>query len=149
MYSNAYANNCWCQPTGTMMASGVTTAPYTSGYADPNAMSSGALTNDKTRLRVEVPTAETKIWVDQHLVQSSGTQRSIDMPVTSSSPQKVTITAQWWKDGREVVRKKEVDIRGGQEATVTFTDADAGMPGEQIQTNPTPPDQNRLNPDQP
>lgn len=150
VYSNAYVNNCCCQPTGTMMASGMMAAPYTSGYADPNAMTSSnaSLTADKTRLRVQVPTAETQIWVDQHLVQSSGTNRSIDMPYSTTSPQKVTITAQWMKDGREVVRKKEVELRGGQEATIQFSDAE--VVGEQIQTSPNGvPDASRPNPDKP
>jgi uncharacterized protein (TIGR03000 family) len=139
-----------------MVASGVTTPPYTSAYADPNAVvpsTGGALTGDKVRLRVQVPTAETRIWVDQHLVQSMGTDRSIDIPFSSTSAQKVTITAQWMKDGREVVRKKEVDLRGGQEATVSFTDAESSAPGvdgEQIPANPNPlPDVNRPKPDKP
>lgn len=150
MYSSAYVNNCCCQPTGTMMASGVASMPSTSAYADPNAMNNGALTGNSTRVRVQVPTAETQIWVDQHLVQSSGTDRSINMPLNSASAQRVTITAQWLKDGHEVVRKKEVEIRGGQEATVNFTDSDAMAPGELIQTNPNnTPDLNRPNPDKP
>jgi hypothetical protein len=151
-YQGSYA---YSSPVYTNMYATTTTAapPYVAGYRDPNTITpsdpGAPLTNDKTRLRVEVPTADTKIWVDQNFVQSTGIQRSIDMPFTSTSPQKVTITAQWWKDGREVVRKKDVDIRGGQEATVTFTDADAGLPGERIPTNPPTPDLNRLNTDKP
>lgn len=138
MNSNAYAN-CCSQPAGTMVVTGMAPAPYTTAYGDPNLIpqpNAGTSIRDKVRMSVQVPTADTRIWVDQQFVQSSGTNRAIDVPLTTA--QRVTVTAQWMKDGREVVRKKEVALRSGQDATVSFSDADVmapAVPGDSIQGN--------------
>lgn len=138
-YSYGYANNNCCAPGGTMVAMGMAPAPYTAAYEDPNAvvpLNSGSLTGDKTRMRVQVPTSEARVWVDQQFVPASGTERSIDVPLSVPGGQKVTVTVQWVKDGRDVVRKKDVTVRSGQEASVIFSDADALA--EQILSNPAP-----------
>jgi uncharacterized protein (TIGR03000 family) len=146
MYSNAYASSCSCQQTGGY-ASNTYPMPMgggtTSGYGDPNQFGNvqfsiagaGAVAADKARVRIQLPTAETRLWINNQQVQPGSTDRSFDISLPANQPMKYTLTAQWVKDGREVVRKKEVEIRQGQESTVAFSDADEAA-SEQVPTNP-------------
>jgi uncharacterized protein (TIGR03000 family) len=168
VYSTGYASACTCQPTGYASTYPVPMGGGTvSGYGDPNqygtvqysAAGTGAIPADKARLRVQVPTAETLLWVNNQQVQMGGTDRSADVALMNNQSQKFTLTAQWVKDGRQIVRKKEVELRPGQESTVTFSDADEAGVSEQIPSNPnvspTPvnppirPDNNLPKPDRP
>ena len=66
--------------------------------------------------------------------QFSGMDRVIDVTLNPSQATKYTLTAQWVKDGREVVRKKEVELLPGQETKVAFSDMDSGS--NSVPTNP-------------
>jgi uncharacterized protein (TIGR03000 family) len=127
---------------------------YSTGYGDPNqttapplhggAQASGAIAPDRGRLRVQVPASDVRLWVNNQFVQLSGTERVFDVGVTGGQPQRMTLTAQWIKDGREVVRKKEVDVRPGQETSVTIDESDdasrpQGEPVPVTPSNPIPP----------
>jgi hypothetical protein len=123
---------------------------YSTGYGDPNqtaapplhggTQASGTIAPDRGRLRVQVPTPDVRLWVNNQVVQLGGTERVFDVGVTGGS-QKMTLTAQWMKDGREIVRKKEVDVRPGQETPVTIDESDdSSTPkGEPVPVTPNPP----------
>jgi uncharacterized protein (TIGR03000 family) len=167
MSSNMYAS-CGCQsggggyvstnpmPMGTGQVQMGTGYPgYTTGYGDTTQFGmvqysqagTGAIPSDKSRLQIRVPSADARLWINNQQIQVGGAERALDVAVPSGQAQKYTLTAQWVKDGREVVRKKEVEVRPGQETTVMFSDSeqDAGVSNEQIPVNPTTPP----NPNQP
>jgi len=184
MYGNSYA--CGGQQGGSYGGYASYPMPMGGGYVmgtgEPNmflnitSSTNTQLTAEKARLRIQVPTADARLWVNNQMIQMGGTDRSLDItlgnavqtqsnypPTTppvpnqqvNPQPQKFTITAQWVKDGREVVRKKEVEVKAGQESTVTFSDNEALAPDqngngntEQIQTNPNalPPNPNGTTP---
>jgi uncharacterized protein (TIGR03000 family) len=136
MYANTYPN--------PIVSSG-----STSGYVDPNQFQNqmnavqfsiagtGTIANDKGRLHVQVPTNDARLWINNQQILTNGADRSLDVALPSSQMQRYTLTAQWTKDGREVVRKKDVELRPGQESTVSFSDADvSGTTGEQLHNNP-------------
>jgi len=123
--------------TGNPMFGG----PSASGYADPLGISAatGPITGDKARVRIHVPGPDARLWINNQMVQTGGSERVFDLPVNGGQAQKVTLTAQWMKDGREVVRKKEIDLRPGQEVDVTIRENDAATSnGEQLPVNPNP-----------
>jgi uncharacterized protein (TIGR03000 family) len=142
-YSNMYASGC--QSTGpvstypTPMGGG-----YTTGYGDPRQFGvvqfseagTGAIASDKGRLRIHVPMPDARLWINNQQIQMGGADRTLDVSLASNQSQKYTLTAQWTKDGREIVRKKEVEVRPGQESTVTFSDTDDAGGSEQIPSNP-------------
>jgi len=172
-----YSSSCGCQSGGggyvsaypmpmgggqMPMGSGYVQGGYTTGYGDMSQFGNqagfvqysqatgGAIASDKSRLHIRVPSADARLWINNQQVQVGGAERALDVAVGSGQQQqKYTLTVQWIKDGREVVRKKEVDARPGQETTVTFSDSDqdAGVSNnEQLPVNPNP---NQVNPNQP
>jgi uncharacterized protein (TIGR03000 family) len=136
------------------MGGGYAQGGYTTGYGDMNQFGAqggfvqysqatgGAIASDKSRLHVRVPSAEARLWINNQQIQVGGAERALDIAVAAGQQQqKYTLTVQWVKDGREVVRKKEVEIRPGQETTVTFSDSDQDAAvgnNEQLPVNPNP-----------
>jgi hypothetical protein len=145
MYSDGYA---YSGPVynGTMYGgstySGNMYGPTSGGYAMGNATSGYADANlgivhfeiaggdtvgaNKGRLRINMPSNDARLWINNQQAQFSGTDRVIDVTLNPSQATKYTLTAQWVKDGREVVRKKEVELLPGQETKIAFSDMDAG-----------------------
>jgi hypothetical protein len=146
MYSNGYSYS-GPMSNGTVysgpmyngnMYNGPTNGGYvmgnaTSGYADPSLgvvqfdiASGDTIAANKARLRLHMPSNDARLWINNQQPQYNGIDRVIDVTLNPNQATKFTLTAQWVKDGREVVRKKEVELLPGQETKVTFSDMDAG-----------------------
>lgn len=95
-------------------------------YAGPSNLGSTAM------VRVEVPTADCKVWFDGTATQQQGHSRVFQSPpLDSGKTYSYTVKASWMDNGKEMTREKTVDVQPGQEATVVFS-ADR-------ETIPTPP----------
>lgn len=123
-YSNypIYSGNTYSQPgyynnSGYVVDSQTYQQPSTSEslYAMPAAQ------GGKARLRVTVPTPETKLMVNGAATSQTGLDRIFESPNLEGGRQHTyTLEAVWTVNGQEVVRKQDVNVVPGQETTVTF-----------------------------
>jgi uncharacterized protein (TIGR03000 family) len=152
MYVSGYVDPCAC-PTTTVAGYTMPGTTYAAGYGDPSmygrqtapppmhgGQASGAIAPDRGRLRVQVPAPDARLWLNNQMIQLGGAERVFDVGVAGGQPQKMTLTVQWVKDGREIVRKKEVEVRPGQEVTVNIqeTDTEFAPNGERVPVTPNP-----------
>ena len=70
---------------------------------------------------------------------NSAAASAIDVTLNNNQQTKYTLTAQWFKDGREVVRKKDVELQPGQETRIAFGDSDSATNGTELNSNPVTP----------
>jgi uncharacterized protein (TIGR03000 family) len=125
--------------------------PTTSAYVDPYSVpaAAGPVAADKARVKIRVPSADVRLWINNNMVHAAGTERVFDLPLNAGQPTKYTVTAQWMKDGREFVAKKEIEARAGQEADVAIAETDGAMTNTEklpVTPNPEPPKPNPPNP---
>jgi uncharacterized protein (TIGR03000 family) len=112
-------------PAGTV----TTQAFYTGPSRDPNA----------ALVRVSVPNSNANIWFDGSPTQQQGFQRLyVTPPLDRNRNYTYAIKASWMENGQEVSREKQVDIRAGQEAFVSFTDQNGGQPSTTAGQPPAP-----------
>jgi len=119
-------------PAGSYVINPAPANGTVSAYGDPNSAYGQA------KLRVQLPVPDARVWINNDQVRSEGRDRSIDVPVLRDQTQRVVVTAQWTKDGHDVIRKKEVEMRAGQDLSVNFEESEAVVPAEPLPTNPAP-----------
>jgi len=119
--------------SGSTTYGGYASGNAMSGYADPNmgnvqfdTASGDQVGANKARIRLHMPSNDARLWINNQQAQYSGTDRVIDVTLNPNQATKCTLTAQWSKDGREVVRKKEIELLPGQETKVAFGDTETG-----------------------
>jgi uncharacterized protein (TIGR03000 family) len=120
---------------GYVMGDTGTSGAYRTFYSGPGRTGTEAL------VRVNVPNAEANVWFDDTQTQQKGANRLfISPPLETGKSYSYNIRASWMgPDGQEVTRERQVDVRPGQEATVTFTT----QPGDQDRDPPQPRDTDR------
>jgi uncharacterized protein (TIGR03000 family) len=71
-------------------------------------------------LDVRVP-ANAEVIVETEKTKQTGARRSfISPPITTGRNYVYEIKAKWLENGQEVVRTRQVDVRGGQQVMVDF-----------------------------
>jgi len=112
----------------TSMAQGY--GPYTSQsfYSGPTSY------EDRVRMRVIVPTPDTRPWLEGRLMDQTGMERLFYSPPLQPGEYIYTMRASWTDNGREVTREKQLTVRPGQEQTVFFGPADTGDKGDKGST---------------
>lgn len=99
-------------------AQNVAPTNYQSFYSGPP--------NDVVRLRVSVPTPDTKVWIEDSATQETGTERVFESPkLVPGKTYTYHLKARWMDNGREVTKEKDVKVQTGQETTVRFDNSDA------------------------
>jgi len=113
-------------------------------YSGPSQRDSNA-----AAIRVIVPDASAQVWVDGQETRQQGKERLFYSPALEKGwDYTYKVRAAWEENGRKVDREKNVHLRAGQDATVSFAEpqgSDTRQPGaaqsrpnsEQIQA-PTP-----------
>jgi uncharacterized protein (TIGR03000 family) len=82
-----------------------------------------APSENQATVRVTVPVDNAKVWFEDTLTEQKGRTRTFVSPTLESGGTFVyKVKASWTQDGREVTRDKDVRVRPGQEATVSFDD---------------------------
>jgi|GEM_PF-1939785 len=98
--------------------------------------------NNAVSLRVMVPDANAKVWVEGQETRQRGTDRLfISPPLEHGKSYNYTVKVQWNQDGREVTREKTVPVQAGQQAVANFSQRQ-GTDGERRMRTGTQYDQN-------
>jgi uncharacterized protein (TIGR03000 family) len=124
--------------------------PIQSFYPGP-----GLQTDDRARIRVEVPNAGATVWVDDHQTKQQGTQRIFTSPPLEKGwDYTYKVRASWDENGRSVSREKTVRLQPGQETVVNFAEGQGTRdsvqtPATQPETTPAPPERPRTKEKQP
>jgi uncharacterized protein (TIGR03000 family) len=75
-------------------------------------------------LRVLVPDANARIWIENQEMSIQGTERLFfSPPVETGKTYTYTVKASWMENGKEVTREKKQDVSAGQEYFVNFNEA--------------------------
>lgn len=108
---------------GYLMGDTGASGTYRTFYSGPGRTGTEAL------VRVNVPNAEANVWFDDTQTQQKGSNRLyISPPLETGKTYTYNIRASWMgPDGQEVTRERQVEVRPGQAANVTFTT----QPGDQ------------------
>jgi len=144
-YSPAYTvpydstSMMYTAPSDATAAAGQT-QNYQSFYNAPAANSSQAT------LRVQLPQADARVWVDNRQTEQQGTDRLFVTPALQAGREySYTIRATWRENGRDVSREKTVTFTPGQQLAVNFLDtqdrAITDVPPTQPGTRPVRPAQ--------
>ncbi|MBX7106060.1 MAG: TIGR03000 domain-containing protein [Gemmataceae bacterium] len=80
------------------------------------------LAADKVRLHIYLPSTDARLLINGEATTQQGSYRLFDSPAMDADKTWVyAFSATWMHNGREVTRKKEIDVKTGQEYTVEFT----------------------------
>jgi uncharacterized protein (TIGR03000 family) len=72
--------------------------------------------------RVQVPTADAKLWIEGQQMESQGLERRfVSPPIEPGFSYVYTIRAQWSDNGKPMDQTREVRVRPGERITVDFT----------------------------
>lgn len=74
-------------------------------------------------IRVQVPTADAKLWFQGAATKRQGTSRVFKSPQLDGGSHRYLVRCVWTEDGREVSREKYVAVSANQEAVVDFGSA--------------------------
>jgi len=97
-------------------ATGSTGNAQQSFYAGPSPRDPNA-----AAIRVDVPNPGAKVWVEGKETQQQGTQRVFHSPpLEKGYNYTYHVRAAWDENGKQVEREKNVQVRAGQESTVSF-----------------------------
>ncbi len=78
---------------------------------------------DKAYVDVMLPRPDARVWFGDQPTGQTGQHRIFVSPSLQANKDFVyTIKAQWMENGQEVTRQKDVDVRAGQQAHVSFVD---------------------------
>jgi uncharacterized protein (TIGR03000 family) len=73
-------------------------------------------------LRVTVPDAGARVWIDDHPTQQGGLERLyISPPLPPGRSYSYEVRAAWMQDGRPITQKKHITFRPGETVAVHFT----------------------------
>jgi uncharacterized protein (TIGR03000 family) len=119
-YGSSYANYYpWSY--GNYVSPG--TYQYQSAY--PAGATNRMMTADQgagVLARVQVPTADAKLWIEGQQMEPQGLERRfISPPIDPGSSYTYTIRAQWNDNGKPMEDTREVRVRPGDRITVDFT----------------------------
>jgi len=101
-----------------------TSFSFYSPDGDANGGNPGVQSN-AARLRVTVPNAQCRIWVDGQQTSSTGMVRMFHTPALTSGGS-YRLKATWMEDGREVTKERTVAVSPGQTASVDFGQGRSG-----------------------
>lgn len=103
-----------------------------------NTASAYPLAPDKVRLLVLVPTPDVELRINDQLMDQPGTDRLFDSPAMEPGKTYIyKLQATWSRDGRQITRKKQIDVVPGQAYTVEFKfEAEVAPPPEPRPGNP-------------
>jgi uncharacterized protein (TIGR03000 family) len=74
-----------------------------------------------SKIRVLLPTAETKLWFDETLTKAQGTDRTFNSPALEDGKRYTyRVMAVWVEKGREVNHETRIDFRAGQDVFIDF-----------------------------
>ena len=74
------------------------------------------------RITVILPSADTKLWIDDYLSQRTGVERTLITPeLEPGGKYAYSITAMWTQDGQPVTRARDVTFEAGQNVVIDFT----------------------------
>ncbi|HXG11518.1 MAG TPA: TIGR03000 domain-containing protein [Gemmataceae bacterium] len=80
--------------------------------------------NDQVLVRVTVPEANARVWIDDHPTQQGGFERVfISPPLPSGRSYSYQIRAAWTQNGQEIIREKQVTFQPGETVTVNFAES--------------------------
>jgi uncharacterized protein (TIGR03000 family) len=150
--SNYYMRSASYQPgyDSSWLGAGPSINLARGAYDDqPAAGGSSSVGMSPVWLRVRVPEANARVWVDGHLTQQTGTARDyVSPPVQAGKAYSYTVKAAWMDNGQEVTRERTVSVSPGQETTVSFMDeAGDNRSGSQPADAGTRPGDTRAIPD--
>lgn len=90
------------------------------GYA--TAPATPVIVATTARLRVTLPTAEAKLWIQDQPTQQQGLDRVFESPsLDAGKSYTYSLKATWMENGKEVSKKIDVDVRTGAETPVKIT----------------------------
>jgi len=117
-YSTGYYNttpNYTSQPYNSGGVYSSTPSTTQSLYGDASAAASVA------RIRVTVPTADTRIVINGAQTTSMGMERIFESPrLEAGKVYTYTIQATWMQNGQEMTRQQDIQVHPGQETYATF-----------------------------
>jgi len=77
--------------------------------------------DNKARIRVHMPTADAKLWVDGQPTTTTGEDREFASPaLTPGRTYSYQLKARWTENGKEVERTSTVQIRPNETSSVSF-----------------------------
>jgi len=120
---------------------------YSSGgvvYSDDSSMirqtSYSAPAANTINLRVLVPDASARVWIENELMSIQGSERLFySPPVDTGKSYNYTVKASWMENGKEVTREKTLDVKAGQEFIVNFNEAPSSSSSNNNQNNGNAP----------
>jgi uncharacterized protein (TIGR03000 family) len=123
-YYDPYAFPRYAPRTAYIAPSYVVTPRANLEYYSQPAYSQPAYSADEARIRVTVPSADARVWLDDYETRQKGTQRSFSTPsLTRDRTYSYSVKATWEENGKEVSRTRQVDVKAGQETAVDFSQA--------------------------
>jgi len=103
--------------TDVTQSQNISPASYQSFYSGPS--------NDVVRLRVLVPTPDTRVWIEDSPTKETGVDRIFESPrLEPGRTYTYHLKARWMENGREVTKDREVKVEPGKETTVRFSSTD-------------------------
>jgi len=100
-----------------------TTYSFYAANGETNGVSD--LPSNAARVRVVVPNAQAKVWIDGNQTTSTGAVRMYHTPALSNGGS-YRVKASWTDNGREMTKERSVAVTPGQMAVVDFTQAQSG-----------------------
>lgn len=85
-------------------------------YEGPNG------TDSRAQLRIRLPDANAKVWINDTLTRQEGAERTFISPILQPGDYTYNVKASWMENGSEIVREKQAQVRPGQETLVSFMD---------------------------
>lgn len=95
------------------------------------------------QLRVFVPQDNAKVFIDDKLTKQTGDERFFQSPpIEPGYTYRYTVVAKWWPNNyTQIIRKRTIDVRAGQTATLDLREPDPKAPDDyHIRFIPTPDD---------
>ncbi len=100
-----------------------------SGESRINQASYDRPSENQIALRVNVPDARARVWIEGQPTRQMGTERVyLSPPLEPGKTYTYTVRAAWMANGREMTEEKKQEGQPGQEVAINFTDRSDRMP---------------------
>jgi uncharacterized protein (TIGR03000 family) len=138
--SSYYPNSSYYTPSYAYGDS-YTYPSYSSGTVlrDDGAMirqASYAPAANTINVRVLVPDANARVWIENEAMSITGPERLFySPPVEAGKTYIYHVKASWMDNGKEVTRERTLDVRAGQEFVVNFNESSSSPSSDQSNNN--------------
>ena len=76
----------------------------------------------ESKIHVHLPTAEAKLYFDDHLCKQTGEHRSFRSPALEAGKRYTyKVVATWLEKGREVTHETKIEFSAGEDVSVEFS----------------------------